>query len=394
MPAQTIIQLRRDTAANWTSTDPVLAVGEAGYETDSNQFKIGNGTDSWSLLAYQNLEGPAGDGYDFPAIDYGITQPPAPQPIPPNPLDPGEEWGTLPFGEVATLSLAGRVGAYKVGDLVRYSNPTATYANPNGYIIGRIISVDDPYEGYEGLTFFIVDASTQLPAVQNQGAVLSIIGEEGLGYSFKQAVRNPGFGDVEGQDPDPDPTPPDYWEDLVSGTSILEIRGIAGAFKVGDYVQVTNPFENPGAFIKGYITDINNYYGLNDFLSITIDSWDSAGAAAETSFDVTPGHVKLSIAGEAGADGEAGAGGEAGDPIILQSLYSRPDIEIVGYFSAPFNGFFSTVYQDTAGVVSLGTITKQEASSLISIDFPVTVNIDIASNVGFSYGSGEEEEEA
>ena len=47
-----IIQLRRDTAANWTSNDPILAQGEIGYETDTNQYKIGDGSTAWSSLSY------------------------------------------------------------------------------------------------------------------------------------------------------------------------------------------------------------------------------------------------------------------------------------------------------------------------------------------------------
>ncbi len=46
------MQQRRDTAANWTSTNPTLLNGELGYETDTNKFKIGNGTATWSALAY------------------------------------------------------------------------------------------------------------------------------------------------------------------------------------------------------------------------------------------------------------------------------------------------------------------------------------------------------
>ena len=46
------IQLRRDTAANWTAVDPVLAVGEPGIEIDTGQVKIGNGLDSWTALSY------------------------------------------------------------------------------------------------------------------------------------------------------------------------------------------------------------------------------------------------------------------------------------------------------------------------------------------------------
>jgi hypothetical protein len=54
------IQFRNDTAANWTSADPVLAQGELGLETDTSQFKIGNGSDSWTELAYGGVAGEAG----------------------------------------------------------------------------------------------------------------------------------------------------------------------------------------------------------------------------------------------------------------------------------------------------------------------------------------------
>lgn len=52
MPVKTIIQLRRDTAANWTSTNPVLAAGEQGFETDTKKIKVGDGTTAWASLAY------------------------------------------------------------------------------------------------------------------------------------------------------------------------------------------------------------------------------------------------------------------------------------------------------------------------------------------------------
>lgn len=49
-----IIQLRRDTSTNWSNTNPVLSSGEIGIATDLNQFKIGNGTSTWSQLSYVN----------------------------------------------------------------------------------------------------------------------------------------------------------------------------------------------------------------------------------------------------------------------------------------------------------------------------------------------------
>jgi len=46
------IQLRRDTAANWTSSAAVLAQGEAGLETDTGKVKFGDGTTAWASLPY------------------------------------------------------------------------------------------------------------------------------------------------------------------------------------------------------------------------------------------------------------------------------------------------------------------------------------------------------
>ena len=54
------IQLRRDTAANWTSANPTLAIGEMGLETDTKKFKIGDGTTAWNSLAYGGIQGTTG----------------------------------------------------------------------------------------------------------------------------------------------------------------------------------------------------------------------------------------------------------------------------------------------------------------------------------------------
>lgn len=52
MPRVNQIQLRRDTAANWTSVNPTLAAGEVGLETDTRLMKAGDGTTAWTTLAY------------------------------------------------------------------------------------------------------------------------------------------------------------------------------------------------------------------------------------------------------------------------------------------------------------------------------------------------------
>jgi len=71
----TKIQLRGDTAANWTSVNPILAAREMGVETDTMFYKIGNGTNAWNSLGYGGLA-VAGTAT---VIDYtGIAVPSAP----------------------------------------------------------------------------------------------------------------------------------------------------------------------------------------------------------------------------------------------------------------------------------------------------------------------------
>ena len=46
------MQQRRGTAAQWAAANPVLAAGEIGFETDTNKFKMGNGSSAWTALEH------------------------------------------------------------------------------------------------------------------------------------------------------------------------------------------------------------------------------------------------------------------------------------------------------------------------------------------------------
>ena len=67
-------QLRRDTAANWASANPTMALGEPGVETDTLKVKVGDGVTPWNSLSYSITK-------DFADLDntpttitgYGIT---------------------------------------------------------------------------------------------------------------------------------------------------------------------------------------------------------------------------------------------------------------------------------------------------------------------------------
>jgi hypothetical protein len=46
------LQIRRGTAAQWTTSNPILAQGEPGFEFDTGKLKIGDGANTWSALTY------------------------------------------------------------------------------------------------------------------------------------------------------------------------------------------------------------------------------------------------------------------------------------------------------------------------------------------------------
>lgn len=60
MPRRDLVQFRRGTAAEWSGTNPTLAPGEPGWETDTGVLKIGDGGTQWNALP--GISGGGGGG--------------------------------------------------------------------------------------------------------------------------------------------------------------------------------------------------------------------------------------------------------------------------------------------------------------------------------------------
>jgi hypothetical protein len=58
MPRITNIKIRRGTEQEWLYINPVLSLGELGYETTNNVLKVGDGIKTWSDLGVQSLYSP------------------------------------------------------------------------------------------------------------------------------------------------------------------------------------------------------------------------------------------------------------------------------------------------------------------------------------------------
>ena len=66
------LQLRQDTTENWKTENPILLEGEMGYDTNTKQFKIGNGINSWNTLDYYKIPINYNDIDNKPTIGEGL----------------------------------------------------------------------------------------------------------------------------------------------------------------------------------------------------------------------------------------------------------------------------------------------------------------------------------
>jgi hypothetical protein len=113
------IQLRNDTAENWTDADPVLGAGEFGLETDTVQFKIGDGVSSWTELGY-GISGPTG--------------PTGPSGGPTGPIGPTGPTGITWRGEWVTGPGDPASITYAINDVVSWDNRSYIAVAPsNGF---------------------------------------------------------------------------------------------------------------------------------------------------------------------------------------------------------------------------------------------------------------------
>jgi hypothetical protein len=150
MPRINQIQVRRDTAANWTSVNPVLAAGEIGLETNTRKTKFGDGTTAWTSLAYATSGG----------ITSSDTAPSSPS--------VGDQWFN---------SSTGKTYVYYDGYWIELdSNGTSAQSNGNAIINGafEIWQRGTSFAGAPGFTYTadrmmvdtasVVSRSTDVPA--------------------------------------------------------------------------------------------------------------------------------------------------------------------------------------------------------------------------------------
>ena len=128
------MQQRRDSAANWTSVNPVLASGEIGIETGSSprRFKIGDGATAWNSLPYASPATASRDPYVV--TNYARTQP-----------TPYLSFGIVPFAVDPDVS--GRIWASNI------AFGSIGHSDDNGVTYTPRVGNPDPTTGVQSMVF-------------------------------------------------------------------------------------------------------------------------------------------------------------------------------------------------------------------------------------------------
>ena len=272
------VQIRRDTLLNWNTNDPILLDGEFGYVTDTGEFKIGNGIDSFSSLNYAviGVTGPTGATGSI-----GATGPSG------GPIGPTGSTG--PMGSTGNIGPTGNNGS--TGDI----GPTG----PQG---------DIGPTGPGG-------------ASNLQSCKININGTSGLSNTnngvdflvpFNNTVYNTSPGDF-----------------IVSGSKIQIVNSgryiIYGRYSSYDMTIGTN-------FLR-IITSTSN---LNTGVGTKIEQLDVGYIGTSFNGEATKqgSHIYVASAGEwiglvALHSGASGGGGNQGYPVFDNNFWNQPYLEIL-----------------------------------------------------------------
>ena len=266
----TKIQVRRDTAANWTSANTVLSEGEIGYEIDTGYMKIGDGTTAWAALSYFS----------------------------PNPVDNNTTYtySVAQAGSDATMTLAGTDATNDVVTLIAGTQLTLTVAGDN-----VTVDVDPDLANYSNATSaFISDITAQaigslsdvdVSAVAN-GSVLSYNSTSGNWEAGDPAVS--AISDLS----DVDVTSPGQWSHLHwDGANWVDeavyfytTKRFAGGMATDRFIELQNRVITIGAISSGDSVDFPTSFAGGADYGI---EWQVNNPETDFVANITPGPVNI-----------------------------------------------------------------------------------------------------
>jgi len=168
------LQFRRSSAAQWSADNPILASGEMGIETDTQKFKIGDGTTHWNDLPYGGLQGPTGSTGYTGAMGNPSTV-------------------TGPTGITGPMGETGPAGAPAInaptGSVLYTENGTMITGNTGFYLSDSIVSAP-AYSAQSIYTTYLNGIPVSGDIYYNYTSFLAFLGEANTGTIIDNSFYN------------------------------------------------------------------------------------------------------------------------------------------------------------------------------------------------------------
>lgn len=309
----TRIRLRRDTAANWNTANPVLALAEPGVETDTNKMKMGDGTKTWTELQYL-------DGADVTRIKAGWIQ--SVGYIPEVASGEGDDFW---FESVAVDN---NMNSYYVGGNYNDDQPWHVKLDSNGDIVWQTrLTPFDAYAG-EGQAVQIDPTNGEIVVVADMWNSGQVGGDAGMllyrlnpvdGSLIGNPTRIRDDDSVNSVDIYPYDIIMDGTNEIIIGTrnddkSDQEVTKQTGSNgqKIIILTSVLEQGAYPRAYNNWYVsgTDINGeglVTGINDYTNVAASGGGGNGASFNFSFYVYHGTTYPSVTINSAGSGYAPA---------------------------------------------------------------------------------------
>ena len=321
----TRIQVRRDTAENWTNNNPTLADGEIGFETNTGLFKIGANNTAWTSLAYAQVAGPTG-----PVGEVGLTGAPGENGMNGAPGDNG-------------------LSAYEIWLNLGNSGSEQDFIDS--------LAGEDGVAGVDGLN-----------GANGAAGAAGAAGENGLGYNLE--------------------VPAVYWAYVPGGPRRTTVSWKAsdglGAFVIGSRVRATL-IADPTKYVEGTLVNISaNLYGSGPeplygvyFGETDTNTTGYSLSATLGSYDDSPNWT-ISVAGEVGTPANI-------QQLVLSYGASSPNTNSGNWTNNAGTPSVSGTLGFPDQYSQQFTIEKTSETSVIEINFDAV--FDIAFNQNLGWGS-------
>lgn len=186
------IQLRRDTAANWTRINPILADGEPGLDITNNKIKMGDGTTEWADLSYLTV-----DEHTRLVNDNAVVtlNPDGVLNIPgtihnTNGITMTSGRGAVEFG--VNLEAPGQASHFHINKTVETSGTTDLFFGDDSNYV-KLPSNGGVVIGTDGTTTWSFDVNGALIVPTVESTILSEVGTDATSISINNITVQPSF---------------------------------------------------------------------------------------------------------------------------------------------------------------------------------------------------------